>query len=221
MNSNSSTSFSLNQILLNSFSDFNLYLYQLDFSSSIPTSDDCSSLISSRFLSSPPGRAAKGRVLNLYFSNRKKGNNQTNHLNHLLLLDTPLISILLEFLIADLLHRLLSDIYLKGNDIFTPIILDGTYALNARLRSLLDIRCQVGGAHFTLLSKLQYNFGESCLLDNLIDSIFPLYRNDIELDFHHSQIDSTNLNVKVRIIERKFGHASTRDHPLPAFLDRH
>ncbi|KAK1349224.1 hypothetical protein POM88_054826 [Heracleum sosnowskyi] len=55
------------------------------------------------------------------------------------------------------------------------VIVDGTYALHARLGSLLDIRVAVvGGVHFSLLSKVKYDIGESCSLDYLIDSIFPL-----------------------------------------------
>ncbi|XP_059317369.1 uncharacterized protein LOC132067955 isoform X3 [Lycium ferocissimum] len=68
------------------------------------------------------------------------------------------------------------------------VIVDGAYALHARLRSLLDIRVAVvGGVHFSLLSKVQYDIGESCPLDSLIDSIFPLFRKHIEPDLHHAQ----------------------------------
>ncbi|KAL9254938.1 Uridine-cytidine kinase C-like protein [Drosera capensis] len=73
------------------------------------------------------------------------------------------------------------------------VIVDGTYALHARLRSLLDIRVAVvGGVHFSLLSKVQYDIGDSRSLDNLIDSIFPLFRKHIEPDLHHAQIRINN-----------------------------
>ncbi|KAF5751842.1 P-loop containing nucleoside triphosphate hydrolases superfamily protein isoform 1 [Tripterygium wilfordii] len=76
------------------------------------------------------------------------------------------------------------------------VVVDGTYALNARLRSLLDIRVAVvGGVHFSLLSKVRYDIGDSCSLDYLIDSIFPLFRKNIEPDLHHAQIRINNSFV--------------------------
>ncbi|KAL6969945.1 uridine,cytidine kinase, partial [Sarracenia purpurea var. burkii] len=79
---------------------------------------------------------------------------------------------------------------------FGVVIVDGTYALHARLRSLLDIRVAVvGGVHFSLLSKVQYDIGDSCSLDYLIDSIFPLFRKHIEPDLHHAQIRINNSFV--------------------------
>ncbi|XP_051148741.1 uncharacterized protein LOC127263652 isoform X2 [Andrographis paniculata] len=76
------------------------------------------------------------------------------------------------------------------------VIVDGIYALHAKLRSLLDIRVAVvGGVHFSLLSKVQYDIGESCSLDYLIDSIFPLFRKHIEPDLHHAQIRINNSFV--------------------------
>ncbi|XP_047340660.1 uncharacterized protein LOC124944451 isoform X2 [Impatiens glandulifera] len=76
------------------------------------------------------------------------------------------------------------------------VILDGTYALHAKLRSLLDIRVAVvGGVHFSLLSKVQYDIGDSRSLDSLIDSIFPLFRKHIEPDLHHAQIRINNSFV--------------------------
>ncbi|XP_015895495.3 uncharacterized protein LOC107429338 isoform X1 [Ziziphus jujuba] len=76
------------------------------------------------------------------------------------------------------------------------VIVDGTYALHAKLRSLLDIRVAVvGGVHFSLLSKVQYDIGDSCSLDYLIDSIFPLFRKHIEPDLHHAQIRINNSFV--------------------------
>ncbi|KAK4423455.1 Uridine-cytidine kinase C [Sesamum alatum] len=76
------------------------------------------------------------------------------------------------------------------------VIVDGTYALHSKLRSLLDIRVAVvGGVHFSLLSKVQYDIGESCSLDHLIDSIFPLFRKHIEPDLHHAQIRINNSFV--------------------------
>ncbi|KAM0865240.1 hypothetical protein ACQ4PT_043412 [Festuca glaucescens] len=68
------------------------------------------------------------------------------------------------------------------------VIVDGAYALHSTLRSLLDIRVAVvGGVHFSLLSKVQHDIGDSCSLDYLIDSIFPLFRKHIEPDLHHAQ----------------------------------
>ncbi|XP_030949232.1 uncharacterized protein LOC115972952 isoform X4 [Quercus lobata] len=76
------------------------------------------------------------------------------------------------------------------------LIVDGTYALHAKLRSLLDIRVAVvGGVHFSLLSKVRYDIGDSCSLDYLIDSIFPLFRKHIEPDLHHAQIRINNSFV--------------------------
>ncbi|KAK9277078.1 hypothetical protein L1049_006617 [Liquidambar formosana] len=117
----------------------------------------------------------------------------------------------------DALVRNLEDIS-KGKDTSTPVfdfqekkrvgskaiksassgvvIVDGTYALHARLRSLLDIRVAVvGGVHFSLLSKVRYDIGDSCSLDYLIDSIFPLFRKHIEPDLHHAQIRINNSFV--------------------------
>ncbi|KAI4386492.1 hypothetical protein MLD38_004422 [Melastoma candidum] len=76
------------------------------------------------------------------------------------------------------------------------VIVDGTYALHMRLRSLLDIRVAVvGGVHFSLLSKVRYDIGDSCSLDHLIDCIFPLFRKHIEPDLHHAQIKINNSFV--------------------------
>uniref|UniRef100_A0A6N2KWQ2 AAA+ ATPase domain-containing protein n=2 Tax=Salix viminalis TaxID=40686 RepID=A0A6N2KWQ2_SALVM len=76
------------------------------------------------------------------------------------------------------------------------VIVDGTYALHASLRSLLDIRVAVvGGVHFSLLSKVRYDIGDSCSLDYLIDSIFPMFRKHIEPDLHHAQIRINNSFV--------------------------
>ncbi|KAF8390010.1 hypothetical protein HHK36_024531 [Tetracentron sinense] len=117
----------------------------------------------------------------------------------------------------DALVRNLEDL-MKGKDTLTPVfdfqekkrvgskaiksassgvvIVDGTYALHSKLRSLLDIRVAVvGGVHFSLLSKVQYDIGDSCSLDYLIDSIFPLFRRHIEPDLHHAQIRINNSFV--------------------------
>ncbi|XP_078432705.1 P-loop containing nucleoside triphosphate hydrolases superfamily protein isoform X2 [Wolffia australiana] len=76
------------------------------------------------------------------------------------------------------------------------VIVDGAYALHSVLRSLLDIRVAVvGGVHFSLLSKVQHDIGDSCSLDFLIDSIFPLFRKHIEPDLHHAQIRINNSFV--------------------------
>ncbi|CAM8886117.1 unnamed protein product [Rhodiola kirilowii] len=113
----------------------------------------------------------------------------------------------------DLLVKNLKDL-INGKDALTPlfdfqekkragsktlfassgvVIVDGTYALHAKLRSLLDIRVAVvGGVHFNLLSKVKYDIGDSCSLDYLIDSIFPLFRKHIEPDIHHAQIRINN-----------------------------
>jgi len=47
---------------------------------------------------------------------------------------------------------------------------------------------QVGGVHFSLLSKVRHDIGDTCSLDYLIDSIFPLFRKHIEPDLHHAQV---------------------------------
>ncbi|KAF5183043.1 Uridine-cytidine kinase c [Thalictrum thalictroides] len=76
------------------------------------------------------------------------------------------------------------------------VVVDGTYALHSKLRSLLDIRVAVvGGVHFSLLSKVQYDIRDPCSLDDLIDSIFPLFRKHIEPDLHHAQIRINNSFV--------------------------
>ncbi|KAL1208292.1 Inorganic pyrophosphatase TTM2 [Cardamine amara subsp. amara] len=122
----------------------------------------------------------------------------------------------LETLDFDALVQNLEDL-IKGKDTLVPVfdfqqkkrvdskkvktssgvvIVDGTYALHARLRSLLDIRVAVvGGVHFNLLSKVRYDIGDSCSLDYLIDSIFPLFRKHIEPDLHHAQIRINNTFV--------------------------
>ncbi|KAI3910433.1 hypothetical protein MKX01_034827 [Papaver californicum] len=97
------------------------------------------------------------------------------------------------------------------------VIVDGTYALHSKLRSLLDIRVAVvGGVHFSLLSKVRYDIGDSCSLDSLIDSIFPLFRKDIEPDLHHAQIRINNSFVssfrepiyKLKCKESPSGHSA-------------
>ncbi|KAK4358414.1 hypothetical protein RND71_024024 [Anisodus tanguticus] len=94
------------------------------------------------------------------------------------------------------------------------VIVDGAYALHARLWSLLDIRVAVvGGVHFSLLSKVQYDIGESCPLDSLIDSIFPCSGSISNQTFimlrlelttvlcHRLESQSTSSNAKVSFIE--------------------
>ncbi|GFP83514.1 uridine-cytidine kinase c [Phtheirospermum japonicum] len=107
------------------------------------------------------------------------------------------------------------------------VIVDGTYALHAKLRSLLDIRVAVvGGVHFSLLSKVQYDIGESCSLDYLIDSIFPLFRKHIEPDLHHAQIRINNSFVssfrepiyKIKC-KSESGHAAYIFHGKEAQVD--
>jgi uridine kinase len=69
------------------------------------------------------------------------------------------------------------------------VLVEGTYALHSKLRSLLDIRVAVvGGVHFNLLSKVRRDIGETLSLDHLIDSIFPTFRTHIEPDLHHAQV---------------------------------
>ncbi|XP_034911152.1 uncharacterized protein [Populus alba] len=101
------------------------------------------------------------------------------------------------------------------------VVIDGAYALHARLRSLLDIRVAVvGGVHFSLLSKVQYDIGESCSLDYLIDSIFPLFRKHIEPDLHHAQIRINNSFVssfREAIYKLKCRSESPDGHPAYAF----
>ncbi|XP_045813448.1 uncharacterized protein LOC123907292 isoform X2 [Trifolium pratense] len=97
------------------------------------------------------------------------------------------------------------------------VIVDGTYALHAKLRSLLDIRVAVvGGVHFSLLSKVRYDIGDSCSLDYLIDSIFPLFRKHIESDLHHAQIRINNSFVssfREAIYKVKCRSKSSDEHP--------
>ncbi|KAE9597292.1 putative uridine kinase [Lupinus albus] len=101
------------------------------------------------------------------------------------------------------------------------VIVDGTYALHAKLRSLLDIRVAVvGGVHFSLLSKVRYDIGESCSLDYLIDSIFPLFRKHIEPDLHHAQIRINNSFVssfREAIYKVKCRSESPDEHSSSAF----
>ncbi|XP_027919836.1 uncharacterized protein LOC114178239 isoform X1 [Vigna unguiculata] len=101
------------------------------------------------------------------------------------------------------------------------VIVDGTYALHAKLRSLLDIRVAVvGGVHFSLLSKVRYDIGDSCSLDYLIDSIFPLFRKHIEPDLHHAQIRINNSFVssfREAIYKVKCRSESTDGHSGSAF----
>ncbi|PKA64603.1 Uridine kinase-like protein 3 [Apostasia shenzhenica] len=76
------------------------------------------------------------------------------------------------------------------------VIVDGAYALHSTLRSLLDIRVAVvGGVHFSLLSKVRRDIGDSCSLDYLIDSIFPLFRKHIEPDLHHAQLVILQIRI--------------------------
>ncbi|KAL2546180.1 P-loop containing nucleoside triphosphate hydrolase superfamily protein [Forsythia ovata] len=156
----------------------------------------------------------------------------------------------LELIDFDLLIQNLEDL-INGRDTLTPVfdfqgrkrvgsqaikiissgvvIVDGTFALHAKLRSLLDIRVAVvGGVHFSLLSKVQYDIGESCSLDLLIDSIFPLFRRHIEPDLHHAQIRINNSFVssfrepiyKLKCkSESQSGHAAYIFHGKEAQLD--
>lgn len=62
---------------------------------------------------------------------------------------------------------------------------------NVGKKILLDelvLASQVGGVHFSLLSKVRHDIGDTCSLDHLIDSIFPLFRKHIEPDLHHAQV---------------------------------
>ncbi|XP_042445167.1 uncharacterized protein LOC122030082 isoform X3 [Zingiber officinale] len=78
------------------------------------------------------------------------------------------------------------------------VIVDGAYALHSTLRSLLDIRVAVvGGVHFSLLSKVRHDIGDSCSLDYLIDSIFPLFRKHIEPDLHHAQSPNGSVSYSI------------------------
>lgn len=56
---------------------------------------------------------------------------------------------------------------------------------------------QVGGVHFSLISKVQYDIGDSCSLDSLIDSIFPLFRKHIEPDLHHAQVGVSSSCLQI------------------------
>lgn len=103
------------------------------------------------------------------------------------------------------------------------VIVDGTYALHAKLRSLLDIRVAVvGGVHFSLLSKVRYDIGDSCSLDYLIDSIFPLFRKHIEPDLHHAQIRINNSFVssfREAIYKVKCRSKALDGHSSPSFQE--
>ncbi|XP_052206159.1 uncharacterized protein LOC127810630 isoform X2 [Diospyros lotus] len=110
------------------------------------------------------------------------------------------------------------------------IIVDGTYALHARLRSLLDIRVAVvGGVHFSLLSKVQYDIGDFCSLDYLIDSIFPLFGKHIEPDLHHAQIRINNSFVssfrepiyKLKCKSEENGHSAFTFHGKDVTTDNY
>ncbi|CAM6040203.1 unnamed protein product [Sphagnum compactum] len=82
------------------------------------------------------------------------------------------------------------------------VLVEGTYALHSKLRSLLDIRVAVvGGVHFNLLSKVRRDIGETLSLDHLIDSIFPTFRTHIEPDLHHAQIRISNSFVSLSLRE--------------------
>lgn len=73
------------------------------------------------------------------------------------------------------------------------VIVEGTYALNSKLRSYLDLKVAVvGGVHYNLLSKVLKDIAESLPIDQLIDSIFPSFREHIEPDLHHAQISISN-----------------------------
>jgi hypothetical protein len=74
----------------------------------------------------------------------------------------------------------------------------------------------VGGVHFSLLSKVRYDIGDSCSLDYLIDSIFPLFRKHIESDLHHAQIRINNSFVssfREAIYKVKCRSKSSDEHP--------
>ncbi|XP_031488108.1 uncharacterized protein LOC116256082 isoform X3 [Nymphaea colorata] len=76
------------------------------------------------------------------------------------------------------------------------VIVDGVFALHSSLQPLLDFRVAVvGGVHFSLLSKVNNDIGNMCSLENLVDSIFPLFRNYIEPDLNCAQIRINNSFV--------------------------
>nr|GEX60905.1 F-box domain, FBD domain, leucine-rich repeat domain, L domain-like protein [Tanacetum cinerariifolium] len=56
------------------------------------------------------------------------------------------------------------------------------YFSSLRTFDVFQVLVTVGGVHFSLLSKVQNDIEDSCSLDNLIDSIFPLFRKHIEPD---------------------------------------
>ncbi|KAK9106111.1 hypothetical protein Scep_022955 [Stephania cephalantha] len=101
------------------------------------------------------------------------------------------------------------------------VIVDGTYALHSKLRSLLDIRVAVvGGVHFSLLSKVQHDIGDSHSLDSLIDSIFPMFRKHIEPDLHHAQIRINNSfvsSIREPIYKLKCESESPNDNSTYSF----
>ncbi|KAI5075251.1 hypothetical protein GOP47_0009327 [Adiantum capillus-veneris] len=73
------------------------------------------------------------------------------------------------------------------------VIVEGTYALNERLRPYLDLKVAVvGGVHYNLISKVHRDIGETTPIDQLIDGIFPSFRQHIEPDLQHAQISISN-----------------------------
>ncbi|MCO5578177.1 hypothetical protein L7F22_032015 [Adiantum nelumboides] len=73
------------------------------------------------------------------------------------------------------------------------VIVEGTYAMNERLRPYLDLKVAVvGGVHYNLISKVHRDIGEKTPIDQLIDGIFPSFRRHIEPDLQHAQISISN-----------------------------
>ncbi|KAK7339141.1 hypothetical protein VNO77_19789 [Canavalia gladiata] len=101
------------------------------------------------------------------------------------------------------------------------VIVDDTYAFHAKLRSLLDVRVVVGGGvHFSLLSKVRYNIGDSCSLDYLIGGMIPLFRKYIEPDLRHAQIrinSSFVLSFREAIYKVKCRSESSDEHSGSGF----
>lgn len=63
------------------------------------------------------------------------------------------------------------------------------------------LNIQVGGVHFNLLSKVRRDIGETLSLDQLIDSIFPMFRSHIEPDLYHAQVDASDYLSGVKLKE--------------------
>lgn len=90
------------------------------------------------------------------------------------------------------------------------------YIFQDNIESIFFYINQVGGVHFSLLSKVRYDIGDSCSLDYLIDSIFPLFRKHIEPDLHHAQVGCFLIFMEVAFLFSCLNF-TTILFPLPSF----